>query len=49
MDNVDNVDYGPIVIAFRDEIDAIHYKTYGVFFRGGHCCARDYIETRRIN
>ena len=44
-----NIDYGPIMIAIRNEIDAIHYKTYGVIFRDSHFCARDYIETRRIN
>ena len=46
---LENVDHGPIMIAFQNEIDAVHYKTYSVFFRGGHCYARDYIETRRIN
>ena len=46
---LDNVEHGPIMIAFKNETDAIHYKTYGVFFRGGHCYARDYVETRRIN
>ena len=46
---MDNVDHSPITIAFCDEIDAFHYKTYSVFFRGGHCYARNHIEARRIN
>ena len=46
---LDNVEHGPVMIAFKDEADAIHYKTYGMFFRGGHCYVRDYVETRRIN
>ena len=46
---LDNVDHGPIMVAFRNKTDAAHNKTYGVSFRGDHCCARDYIETRRIN
>ena len=49
MRHLGHVDHGPITIAFCDEIDAFHYKTYGVFFRGGHCYARNHIETRRIN
>ena len=32
-----------------DETDAAHYRTYGVFSRGDHCYARDYIETERTN
>ena len=46
---IDSVDHGPIMIAFRNETDAIHYKTYSVFFRGGHCYAREYVETKRIS
>lgn len=46
---LDNVEHGPIMVSFRNEADAIHYKTFGVFFRGGHCYVRDYVETRRIN
>ena len=46
---MDSVDHGPIMVAFRDETDAAHCKTYGVFLRGDHCYARDYIETKRIN
>ena len=38
---MDNVDHGPIMADFRNEIDAVHYKTYSVFFRGDHCYARD--------
>ena len=45
---LDNVDHRPILIAFRDETYSTYYKTYGVLFRGDHCFARDYIETRRI-
>ena len=41
---MDNVDHGPIMIAFCDKIDALHYKTYGVFFRGGHCYARNTLK-----
>ena len=46
---LDNVDQGPIMIAFRNETDAAHYKTYGINFRRDHCYARDSIETRRIS
>jgi hypothetical protein len=46
---LNNVNYGPIMIAFRNETDAEHYKTYGIFFKGEHCYTRDYIETKRIN
>ena len=42
----DNINHGPI-ITFRNETDAEHYKTYGILFRGDHCYARDYIETKR--
>ena len=38
---MDSADHGPIMVAFRNETDAAHYKTYGVFFRGDHCYARD--------
>ena len=37
---LDNVDHGPIMIAFRNKIDADHYKTYDVSFRGDHRYAR---------
>jgi hypothetical protein len=46
---LENTNYGPIMIAFRNEIDAEHYKTFGIFFKGEHCYTRDYIETKRIN
>ena len=46
---MDSVYHGPIMVAFRDETDAAHYKTYGVFFRGDYCYARDYTKTKRIN
>ena len=46
---LNNVDHSPIMIAFQNETDTMHYKTYSVFFRGGHCYARDYVETKRIN
>ena len=29
---IDNVDHGPVMIAFCNEIDTIHFKTYRVFF-----------------
>ena len=35
-----SIDHGPITVAFHNETDAAHYKTYGVFFRGDHCYAR---------
>ncbi len=37
------------MITFRNETDAIHYKTYSVFFGGRHCYARDYVEMWKIN
>ena len=45
----ENAEHGPIMVAFRNEVDAIQYKTFGLFFRGDHCYVRDYIETKRIN
>ena len=31
----DNVDHGPRMVAFHNETDAAHYRTYGVSFGGG--------------
>ena len=42
------VTQGPIIVAFHNEMNTTHYKTYGIFFRGQHCFARDYIKTKRI-